>query len=87
MSKKKKIYWVLTVGFLVTAIGTIASYELLSLLGHIIVIYSCYMYSELKGYSRILGLVLGLFFNMLGFIVLLLLKDKNKNKKFSTKSF
>lgn len=81
MSTKKEINLSLGIGIILTILGVSTSNDALLLLGNVSVMFSCYLYSELKGYSRILGIFLGLFFNVLGFIVLALLRDKNKQNK------
>ncbi len=80
MKIKNQAYISVSVGFILNSIGILTSLSLLILLGSIIIIWGCYVYAPTKGYKEILGLILGFFFNLLGFIILFLLPNK-KNKK------
>ncbi len=84
MLAKKQAYLNLSIGIVLTVIGSLISAdsaELFLLLGHIVVIYSCWLYAKAKGYKGILGVFLGLFSNVLGFIVLAILRDKQKTNQ------
>lgn len=81
MKTKKQTYLGVLIGIIVLIIGNLFSIKALLLLSHLIVIYSCYSYALIKGYKSILGVILGLFLNALGFLILAILPDKLKNKE------
>lgn len=84
MLTKKQTYLSLSIGIVLTVVGSLISAdssEIFLLLGHIVVIYSCWLYAKAKGYKGILGVFLGLFCNVLGFIILVILRDKQKTNQ------
>jgi len=80
MLTKKQIYLIVSVGTIITIIGSLIPSTILLILGNFIVTYGCWLYSQSKGYNGGLGVFLGLFFNVAGFIILFLLRDKRGSK-------
>lgn len=78
MLTKKQIYAGVAIGALFSSLGGGYSNIAMQIIGNIIVSYCCYLYAILKGYKGIVGVALGLVGNALGFIVLVILKNKNK---------
>lgn len=81
MLTKKQTHFGVLIGFILLIQGTLFSEDILLLLSHLTVIFCSWSLAQAKGYKSIWGIISGLFLNVVGYIIILLLPDKLKTEK------